>query len=53
MKPQRSSRYLAWIRMQPCVVCGATRGIEAAHTVQRPNLKPLIRVESGLFVGYL
>jgi len=101
MKPQRNSRYLAWIRTQPCVVCGATRGIEAAHTgphglgqkspdpsaiplcqkhhrtgkdsyhrlgsrrfsglhkldipdiVWRLNLKPTIRVESGLFVGYL
>jgi hypothetical protein len=101
MKPQRNSRYLAWIRTQPCVVCGATCGIEAAHTgphglgqkspdssaiplcykhhrtgkdsyhrlgsrgfsevhkldipdiVRRLNLKPAIRVESGLFVGYL
>jgi hypothetical protein len=32
MKPHRNSRYLAWIRTQPCVVCGAQRGIEAAHT---------------------
>src|SRR5712691_3617244 len=32
MKPQRSSPYLAWIRTQPCVVCRATRWIEAAHT---------------------
>ena len=101
MKPQRNSRYLAWIRTQPCVVCGATRGIEAAHTgphglgqkspdssaiplchkhhrtgkdsyhrlgprrfsevhnldipdiVRRLSVKPIIRVESGLFVGYL
>jgi hypothetical protein len=101
MKPQRNSRYLAWIRTQPCVVCAVTRGIEAAHTgphglgqkspdssaiplcykhhrtgkdsyhklgprrfsdahnldipeiVRRFNLKPRIKVESGLFVGYL
>ena len=101
MKPQRNSRYLAWIRTQPCIVCGATRGIEAAHTgphglgqkspdssaiplchkhhrngkdsyhrlgprrfseihnldlpniVRRLSLKPVIRVESGVFVGYL
>ena len=32
MKPIRNPRYLAWIRTQPCVVCGATRGIEASHT---------------------
>jgi hypothetical protein len=32
MKPQRNSRYLAWIRTQPCCVCGSTRGIEASHT---------------------
>lgn len=32
MKPQRNPRYLAWIRTQPCVVCGTRRGIEAAHT---------------------
>src|ERR1700683_2419784 len=32
MKPQRNPRYLAWIRTQPCCVCGATRGIEASHT---------------------
>ena len=101
MKPYRNSRYLAWIRTQPCVVCGARRGIEAAHTgphglgqkspdssaiplcsnhhrtgkdsyhrlgprrfaevhnldiqaiVRRLNLKPAIRVEQGMFVGYL
>ena len=101
MKPQRNSRYLAWIRTQPCVVCGATRGIEASHTgphglgqkspdssaiplctkhhrtgkdsyhklgprkfaelhnldiseiVRRLNVKPMIRIESGMFVGYL
>ena len=32
MKPQRDPRYLAWIRTQPCVVCGSARGIEASHT---------------------
>jgi hypothetical protein len=32
MKPARSAAYLAWIRTQPCVVCGRTRWIEAAHT---------------------
>jgi hypothetical protein len=101
MKPARDSRYLAWIRTLPCVVCGTTRGIEASHTgphglgqkspdssaiplcskhhrtgtssyhklgarrfaqvhdldipaiVGRLNLKPIIRVESGAFVGYL
>jgi len=101
MKPKRDSRYLAWIRTLPCVVCGSARGIEASHTgprglgqkspdssaiplcvphhrtgrdsyhklgarrfaelhgldipalVRRLNLKPVIRVESGAFVGYL
>ena len=32
MKPQRNPRYLAFIRTQPCCVCGSTRGIEASHT---------------------
>ena len=32
MKPPRNPRYLAWIRAQPCCVCGITRGIEASHT---------------------
>lgn len=32
MKPYRSSRYLAWIRTLPCIVCRSTRNIEAAHT---------------------
>lgn len=32
MKPQRNHRYLAWIRTQPCCVCGSTRRIEASHT---------------------
>jgi hypothetical protein len=31
-KPARNPRYLAWIRTHPCVVCGASRGIEASHT---------------------
>jgi len=99
--PARDSRYLAWIRTQPCVVCGARRGIEASHTgprglgqkspdtsaiplcarhhrtgndsyhrlgprnfaerhnldisviVRRLNLKPIVRIESGIFIGYL
>ena len=32
MKSPRNPRYLAWIRTQPCCVCGAKRGIEASHT---------------------
>ena len=28
----RNPKYLAWIRTQACVVCGARRGVEAAHT---------------------
>ncbi len=32
MKSQRNRRYLAWIRTQPCCVCGSNRGIEASHT---------------------
>ena len=32
MKPQRSRPYLAWIRTQPCCVCGSRRNIEASHT---------------------
>lgn len=32
MKPARNPKYLAWIRTQPCLVCGSTRWIEAAHT---------------------
>lgn len=32
MKPYRSSKYLAWIRSLPCVICRVTRNIEAAHT---------------------
>ena len=101
MKPARNARYLAWIRTQPCVVCGERRGVEASHTgphglgqkspdtsaiplcakhhrtgndsyhrlgprrfaqvhnidipalVRRLNMKPMIRVEAGAFVGYL
>jgi len=32
MKPVLSPKYLAWIRTQPCLVCGSIRRIEAAHT---------------------
>ena len=32
MKPTRNLKYLAWITTQPCLVCGQTGGIEAAHT---------------------
>ena len=32
MKPARNPRFLAWIRTLPCLVCGRTMGIEAAHT---------------------
>jgi len=32
MKPQRCPRYLAWIRTQPCCVCGSRKFIEASHT---------------------
>ena len=32
MKSARNPRYLAWIRTLPCLVCGRTTGIEAAHT---------------------
>lgn len=30
--PARDRRYRAFIRTQPCVCCGTTRNIEAAHT---------------------
>jgi hypothetical protein len=101
VKPARNSKYLAWIRTQPCVVCGAERWIEAAHTgphglgqkspdtsaiplctthhrtgsdsyhklgprrfaavhnldipeiVRRLNMKPVVRIEAGMFVAYL
>jgi hypothetical protein len=100
-KPVRNPKYLAWIRTHSCVVCGASRAIEASHTsphglgqkspdssaiplcarhhrtendsyhklgprkfsqvhgldileiVRRLNRKPIIRVEAGLFVGYI
>jgi hypothetical protein len=32
MKTTRNLKYLAWIRTLPCLVCGRTVGIEAAHT---------------------
>jgi hypothetical protein len=32
MKPQRNPRYLAWIRTQPCCVCGSKKSVEASHT---------------------
>jgi hypothetical protein len=32
MKPTRNAKYLAWIRTLPCLVCGRTTGVEAAHT---------------------
>jgi len=99
MKPQRNPRYLAWIRTQPCCVCGSKKAIEASHTgphgigqksrdtsaiplcakhhrtgndsyhrlgprkfserhnldipalVRRLNMKPAIRIESGMFVA--
>jgi len=31
-RPVRHPKYLAWIRTLPCLVCGASRGIEASHT---------------------
>jgi hypothetical protein len=32
MKPARNLKYLAWIRTLPCLICGRTGGVEAAHT---------------------
>ncbi len=32
MKPIRNPKYLAWIRTLPCIICGRTGRIEAAHT---------------------
>ena len=32
MKPTRNLKYLAWIRTLPCLICGRTGGVEAAHT---------------------
>lgn len=31
----RNPRYLAFVRAQPCCVCGSRRGVEAAHTGPR------------------
>jgi hypothetical protein len=31
-RPVRHPKYLAWIRTLPCLICGASRGIEASHT---------------------
>ena len=101
MKPTRNPRYLAWIRTQPCCVCGSKKAIEASHTgphgigqksrdtsaiplcakhhrtgndsyhrlgprkfserhnldipavVRRLNMKPAIRIESGMFVAHV
>jgi len=101
VKPPRNPRYLAWIRTQPCCICGSPKTVEASHTgphgigqkspdssaiplcarhhrtgydsyhrlgprrfsekhnlnipaiVRRLNLKPMIKIESGMFVGYL
>jgi hypothetical protein len=100
-KPVRNPKYLAWIRTHSCVVCGASRGIEASHAgphglgqkspdlsaiplcarhhrtgndsyhklgpwkfsqvhgldipeiVRRLCRKPIIRLEAGMFVGYI
>jgi hypothetical protein len=30
--PDRNPHYLAWIRTLPCVVCGTSSAVEAAHT---------------------
>ncbi len=35
MKPVRNPKWLAFIRTLACCVCGATRGIHAAHTGPR------------------
>ena len=37
-KRWRSEQYLAWVRTQPCVVCGATTGIAAHHMIGMYNL---------------
>jgi hypothetical protein len=34
-KPTRDKGYLAFIRRQPCCVCGSRRGVQAAHTGPR------------------
>ena len=31
-QPARSEEYLAWIRTLRCLLCGTTRGVEAAHS---------------------
>jgi hypothetical protein len=33
--PTRDRKYLAWVRAQPCAVCGSWRYIESAHTGPR------------------
>ena len=46
MKPQRNPRYLAWIRTQPCCVCGSTRAHRSfAHRSawHRPEIPRLLR----------
>lgn len=35
MKPSRNLQYLAWIRSQPCIVCGSRWSVEASHTGPR------------------
>jgi len=35
MRPQKNQKYLAFVRSQPCAVCGSQRNIEAAHTGAR------------------
>ena len=35
MQPVRSSAHLAFIRTLPCVCCGRTRGVQAAHVGSR------------------
>jgi len=31
MKPWRSPKYLAFIRTKPCLACGSTQNVQAAH----------------------
>jgi hypothetical protein len=33
--PVRDRKYLAWVRTQPCAVCGSWRWVESAHTGPR------------------
>jgi hypothetical protein len=35
MKTTRNLQYLAWIRSQPCLICGSRWGVEASHTGPR------------------